>query len=80
MTALGHILHTNVLLQHDSINLCTAYQCVVGAWHISEALKDVLSGKSIEEDQDMFFKWLGMQSEDFFNEFLKLSELLEDWC
>jgi hypothetical protein len=34
-------------------------------WHISEALKGVLSGKSIEEEQYMFLKWLGMQSEWF---------------
>ena len=43
----------------------TAYKCVVGSWHIFDTLKDVLSGKSIEEEQDVFLKWLGMQSEVF---------------
>jgi len=65
MTALGHILHTSVLLQNDSTRPHTAYQCVVGAWYIFEALEDVLSGKSNEEEQDVFLKWLGMHSEDF---------------
>jgi hypothetical protein len=64
MTALGHILHTNVLLQHVRTRPHTSYQCVVGAWHIFEALKDVLSGKSIEE-QDVFLRRLGMESEGF---------------
>lgn len=54
-----------MLLQHDSTRPHIAYQCVVGAWHIFEALKDVISGKSIEEEQDVFLKWLGLQSEDF---------------
>jgi hypothetical protein len=54
-----------VLLLHDSTRPHTAYQCVVAAWHIFEALKDVHSGKSNEEEQDMFIKWLRMQSEDF---------------
>jgi hypothetical protein len=31
MTALGHIMHTSVLLQHDSTGPHTAYQCVVTA-------------------------------------------------
>ena len=65
MTVLGHILHTSVSLQHDSTRPHTAYQCVVGAWHFFEALKDALSGKSVVEEQDAFLKWLGMQSEDF---------------
>jgi hypothetical protein len=35
----------------------TAYQCVVEPpWHIFEALKVVLSGKSIKEEQDVFLK------------------------
>jgi hypothetical protein len=46
MTMLGHILHTSVLLQWPH----AACQCV-GAWHIFDALKDGLSGKSIEEDR-----------------------------
>jgi len=53
MTALGHILYTSVLLQHDITRPHTAYQCVAGAWHIFEALKDGLSGKSIEEGERM---------------------------
>ena len=65
MTELGHILCISVLLQHDRTRPHTSYQCVVGAWHIFEALKDALSGKSIVEEQDVFLKWLGMQSEDF---------------
>jgi len=54
-----------MLLQHDSTRPHTAYQCVVEPWHIFEALEVVLSGKSIKEEQDVFLKSLGMQSEDF---------------
>jgi hypothetical protein len=70
-----------MLLQHNSTRPHTAYQCIVGAWHIFEALKDILSGKAIEEEQYVFLQWLDVQSEDFiFCELLRLSELLEEWC
>ena len=49
-------MHTSVLLQHDSTRPHTAYQCVVEAWRVFEALKDVLSRKSNEEEQDVFLK------------------------
>ena len=63
MAALCHILDTIVLLQHGSTMPYTGYHCFVTAWYVFEPLKDALGGRSDDEEQNVFLKWLGMQAE-----------------